>query len=83
MKVHGPYGEIKLLGKRIHHVHVKNGKNVMREQELLDWPRVAQELYEAGYKGWYVLETPHPSGDLIKDTRDNIDYVRKTFKIPA
>jgi sugar phosphate isomerase/epimerase len=82
-KVHDPYGEIKLLGGRIHQVHVKNGKMLMREQNNLDWPRLAQELYETGYRGWYVLETSSPSGDVVKDTRDNLDYVRKTFKIPA
>ncbi len=62
---------------------VKNGKMLMREQNNLDWPRLAQELYEAGYRGWYVLETSSPSGDVVKDTRDNLDYVRKTFKMPA
>jgi len=81
-KVHPPYGEIKLLGNRIHQVHVKNGKKLMRERGDLDWPRLAKEFYEAGYKGWYVLETSHPSGDLVKDSRANAEYVRKTFKMP-
>ena len=78
-----PYGDAALLGKRIHQLHVKNGKALMRDKEQLDWPRLAQEYYDAGYKGWYVLETGQSTGDLIKDTKDNIDYVRKTFKIPA
>ena len=78
-----PYGEAALLGKRIHQLHVKNGKALMRDKEQLDWPKLAQEFYDAGYKGWYVLETGQSTGDLVKDTRDNIDYVRKTFKIPA
>jgi sugar phosphate isomerase/epimerase len=82
-KVGDPYGDATLLGKRIHQIHVKNGKKLMREVEELDWPRLAQEFYDVGYKGWYVLETRSPSGDLIKDTRDNIDYVRKTFRIPS
>jgi sugar phosphate isomerase/epimerase len=82
-KVGDPYGDATLLGKRIHQIHVKNGKKLMREVDTLDWPRLAQEFYDVGYKGWYVLETSSPSGDLIKDTRDNIDYVRKTFRIPS
>jgi len=81
-KVHDPYGEPKLLGKRIHQVHVKNGQKLMREPGILDWPRLAQEFYEIDYRGWYVLETEAPSKDLIADTRANIEYVRKTFKMP-
>jgi sugar phosphate isomerase/epimerase len=83
LKIHDPYGEIKLLGKHIHQAHVKNGNKLMREQEALDWPRLSEEFYQAGYRGWYVLETSCPSGDLIRDTKDNVDYVRKTFKMPA
>jgi L-ribulose-5-phosphate 3-epimerase len=82
-RVHDPYGEIKLLGRRIHQTHVKNGKVLMRQQGALDWPRLAQEYYETGYRGWYVLETFSPSGDVVKDTKDNLDYVRSTFRIPA
>jgi len=82
-RVHDPYGEPKRLGKRINQVHIKNGQKLMRDPDILDWPRLAQEYYEIGYRGWYVLETDAPSGDLVADTRANIEYVRKTFKMPA
>jgi L-ribulose-5-phosphate 3-epimerase len=82
-RVHDPYGEPKRLGKRIHQVHVKNGPKLMRDADILDWPRLAQEYYEIGYRGWYVLETDSPSKDLIADTRANLEYVRKTFKMPS
>ena len=81
-RVHDPYGEPTRLGKRIHQVHVKNGSKLMRETDILEWPRLAQEFFEIGYRGWYVLETEAPSKDLIADTRANIDYVRTTFKMP-
>jgi sugar phosphate isomerase/epimerase len=81
-RVHDPYGEPTRLGKRIHQVHVKNGSKLMRETDILDWPRLAQEFFEIGYRGWYVLETEAPSKDLIADTRANIEYVRTTFKMP-
>ena len=55
----------------------------MRDQDVLDWPRLAQEYYDIGYRGWFVLETGSPTGDLVADTRANVDYVRKTFKTPA
>ena len=79
-KVHDPYGEPARLGRRIHQVHIKNGSKLMREPELIDWPRLAREYREIGYRGWYVLETDSPSNDVIADTRANVEYVRATFK---
>jgi L-ribulose-5-phosphate 3-epimerase len=81
-KLHDPYGEPKLLGKRIHQIHVKNGQKLLQDPGILDWPRLAQEYYEIGFRGWCVLETEAPSKDLIADTRANLEYVRKTFKMP-
>ena len=81
-RVHDPYGEPARLGKRINQVHIKNGEKLMRDREILDWPRLAGEYHDIGYRGWYVLETDSPSKDLIADTRANIEYVRKTFKMP-
>jgi hypothetical protein len=43
---------------------------------------MAQAFFDVGYRGWYVLETDSPSKDVIADTRANIDYVRKTFRMP-
>jgi L-ribulose-5-phosphate 3-epimerase len=83
VKVHDPYGEPKRLGKRINQVHIKNGEKLMRDRDILDWPRLAQEYYDIGYRGWYVLETDSPSKDLIADTRANIEYVRQTFRMPT
>jgi sugar phosphate isomerase/epimerase len=82
-RVHDPYGEPTRLGKWIQQVHVKNGPKLMRDNDILDWPRLAQEFFEVGYRGWYVLETEAPSNDLIADTRANIEYVRATFRMPA
>ena len=82
-RVGDPYDEPKRLGKRIHQVHVKNGRKLMREQDILDWPRLAQAYHDIGFRGWYVLETGSPSEDVVSDTRANIEYVRSTFKMPA
>jgi L-ribulose-5-phosphate 3-epimerase len=82
-RVHDPYGEPARLGKRIHQIHVKNGPKLMREPDIMDWPRLAQEYHDIGYRGWYVLETDSPSRDVVADTRANIEYVRRTFKMPA
>ncbi len=82
-RVHDPYGEPTRLGKRIQQVHVKNGPKLMRDNDIVDWPRLAEEFFAIGYHGWYVLETEAPSNDLIADTRANIEYVRTTFRMPA
>lgn len=82
-RLHDPYGEPARLGRRIHQVHVKNGTKLMREADILDWPRLAQEYYDIGYRGWYVMETDSPSNDLVADARANLEYVRKTFRMPA
>ena len=77
------YAEPKLLGKRIHQIHVKNANMLMSgEGGRLDWPRMAQEFYDIGYRGWYVLETGSPTKDIVADTRANIEYVKKTFRMP-
>src|SRR5947207_541021 len=81
-RLHDPYGEPARLGRRIHQVHVKNGPKLLREPELVDWPRLAQEYYQIGYRGWYVLETDAPSKDVIADARANAEYVRATFRMP-
>jgi L-ribulose-5-phosphate 3-epimerase len=78
------YVEPKMLGKRIHQIHVKNANMLLSEPGgRVDWPRMAKEFYDIGYRGWYVLETNSPTKDIVADTRANIEYVKKTFRIPA
>jgi L-ribulose-5-phosphate 3-epimerase len=77
------YAEPKLLGPRIHQIHVKNAEMLLSTPGgRLDWPRMAQEFYDIGYRGWYVLETGSPTKDIVADTRANIEYVKKTFRVP-
>jgi hypothetical protein len=44
---------------------------------------MAKEFHDIGYRGWYVLETNSPTRDIVADTRANIEYVKKTFRMPA
>jgi sugar phosphate isomerase/epimerase len=77
------YAEPKLLGKRISQVHVKNANLLLSTPGgKMEWPRMAKEFYDIGYRGWYVLETGSPTKDIVADTRNNIEYVKKTFRIP-
>ena len=78
------YAEPKLLGPRIHQIHVKNANMLLSTPGgRVDWPRMAKEFYDVGYRGWYVLETESPTKDIIADTRANIEYVKKTFRMPS
>jgi len=78
------YAEPKMLGRRICQVHVKNANMLLSTAGgRIDWPRMAEQFYEIGYRGWYVLETNAPTGNLAADTRANIDYVKKTFRMPT
>ena len=80
---HDPIHDIPLLKDYIHQVHVKNGKALMSgpNERGFAWPDIAELLYKFGYKNWYVLETDTPNNDLTADTRLNIEYVRKNFRI--
>src|SRR5215203_19152 len=78
------YVEPKMLGKRISQIHVKNANMLLSTAGgRIEWPRMAQEFYDIGYRGWYVLETGSPTSDIVADTRANIEYVKKTFRMPA
>ena len=77
------YAEPKMLGARINQIHVKNANMLLSTPGgRLDWPRMASEFHDIGYRGWYVLETSSPTEDLVADTRANIEYVKKTFRMP-
>ena len=77
------YAEPKMLGRRISQIHVKNANMLLSTAGgRIDWPRMAQEFYAIGYRGWYVLETNAPSNDIVADTRANIEYVKQTFRMP-
>jgi sugar phosphate isomerase/epimerase len=77
------YAEPKMLGKRISQIHVKNADMLLPTPGgRIEWPRMAQEFYDIGYRGWYVLETGSPNKDIVADTRANIEYVKKTFRMP-
>ena len=77
------YAEPKLLGKRISQIHVKNANMLLETPGgKMDWPRMAKEFYDIGYRGWYVLETGSPTKDIVADTRANVAYVKKNFPRP-
>ena len=78
------YVEPKMLGTRINQIHVKNANMLLATPGgKMDWPRMAKEFYDIGYRGWYVLETGSPTKDIVADTRANIEYVKKTFRMPS
>jgi sugar phosphate isomerase/epimerase len=71
--------EIRALGRRICQVHLKNGAEFLSGPSNVNFAACADALRAVGYRGWYVLETTNPSGDVIADTGANADYVRRVF----
>jgi len=70
--------EIKLLGReRICEIHFKERPGLLGSSGKVDWPAVAAVLKKIGYDGWIVLETANPSGDVLNDTKKNLDYTKK------
>ena len=82
-RVKDVYAEPKMLGRHINQIHVKNANELLSTPGgKIDWPRMSKEFYDIGYRGWYVLETGSPTKDIVADTRANIEYVKKTFRMP-
>jgi L-ribulose-5-phosphate 3-epimerase len=75
---------IKLLGKdRICQIHVKNGKRLIEEPGLVDWPSAFQALNEIRYEGWYVFESDHTDhAQVIEATVKNIAFLRSHCQMP-
>lgn len=72
-----PAAEIKKLGKRICQIHLKD--KALLGQGPIDFNAVKAAILDIDYKGWLVLETGAPTGDLEKDTAANVQFVHKLF----
>lgn len=72
--------DLKELGReRICQVHFKEGPHYLGETGTPDWPKVADTLQSIGYRGWVVLETSAPSGNVVADTKKNLAYAESLF----
>src|SRR6266571_2343046 len=70
------YKEIGWLGKdRICEFHLKDNPNLIGQGKI-DFPKVIGAIVETGFNGWAQLETVAPSGDVSKDMKANLDFVR-------
>jgi len=77
-------GEIRMLGnERICEVHLKDNKTRMlgSTEGQVNMEQCAEALSEIGYDKWFVLETSGRKGRFIEDTRTNVAFVKKTFRI--
>ncbi len=73
--------DLKALGReRICEVHFKEGPHMLGASGKPDWGSVVAALREIGYEGWIVLETVAPSGDMVTDTRRNLEYANNLFR---
>jgi L-ribulose-5-phosphate 3-epimerase len=68
--------EITWLGaERICQFHVKDNPHYLGEGEI-DFPSVMRTIQEIGFRGWGMLETSSPSGDVVADMETNLEYIR-------
>lgn len=75
---------VKLLGRRICAVHVKNEDKLIEEPGPIDWPAAFAAFEETGYDGWFVYETQHPDfADCVADTARNNAYLSKHARMPV
>jgi sugar phosphate isomerase/epimerase len=70
------YKEIRWLGKdRICEFHLKDNPHLLGRGKI-DFTKIIQAILEIGFSGWAQLETVAPSGDVKKDMKTNLDYIR-------
>ena len=70
------YKEIAWLGRdRICEFHLKDNPHLLGQGKI-DFPRVIGLIEGIGFSGWAQLETVAPSGDIRKDMKANLDYIR-------
>ena len=77
-------GEIRMLGnERICEVHLKDWNTTMlgSPEGMVDMVQCAQALEDIGYDKWLVLETSGRKNRFIEDTKANVAFVKKTFKM--
>jgi sugar phosphate isomerase/epimerase len=77
---HDSIAALKTLGaERICQIHFKDTPYLEKGSGKVDWPKTVAAIKEIGYSGWIVLETGKPSGDIVADTKKNVEYVRRLF----
>ena len=70
------YKEIPWLGKdRICEFHLKDNPHLLGQGKI-DFPKVIEAIVGIGFDGWAQLETEAPSGDVRKDMKTNLDFIR-------
>ena len=77
-------GEIRLLGNEgICEVHLKDKKTKLlgSPEGEVDMKACAKAFADIGYDKWFVLETSGRKGKFIEDTRRNVEFVKRTFKM--
>lgn len=72
--------EIRMLGReRICQFHFKD-KGYLGEGKVQFGP-ILKAIYDIGFQGYANLETNSPSGDVEKDTRRNLAYLRGVMSV--
>ncbi len=78
------FNELRLLGNdRICEVHLKDWKTKLlgSEEGEVEFQKHAQVLTEIGYDKWLVLETSGRENKFMEDTRANVAFAKRLFKM--
>ncbi|NQV83546.1 MAG: sugar phosphate isomerase/epimerase [Rhodospirillales bacterium] len=80
---HDLAGDIRLLGNRIAHVHIKdknaNNQNVLLGTGLVNFADVFKAIHDIGYDGPYTFETQRGT-DPLRTARYNMDFTTFFFE---
>jgi len=71
-----PLADIRVLGKRISQVHMKDPGGEYLGEGRMNIPSVIKALKEVGYSGWIILET-RATDDPLKAGKRNLEFLRK------
>ncbi len=75
-----PVASMREIGAdRICQIHFKDTPWLEHGSGKVNWPQAVAAIKEMNYRGWIVLETPSPTGNLVADTKKNLEYVRRLF----
>jgi sugar phosphate isomerase/epimerase len=73
--------EIRKLGaQRICQFHIKDNPSLLGQGKM-DIPAVAAAIRDIDFRGWLGLETNSPSGDVEKDTKANLTYLKQVLGV--
>jgi len=77
-----PLAGVKVLGRRIAQVHVKEMGAALLGDGVVPWPALLAALKGVGFHGWFVLET-EPTAEPLEAARRNLETLMRWVRTLA